>query len=148
MPYRTDPCRAMYRQSDVPIDTEVCLSRVDAHPHLQSGPARPRVLRDCPLARSRSENGILGTVEGDEEGVALVVDLLTAVRCECFAEQPAVLGQDVCVLAAVRLEQLRRAFDIREQETLRWLASPRARQPSSRTARRAPSRRRRRCGRT
>src|SRR5215207_3516027 len=65
---------------------------------------------------ARSENGSLGTVEGDEEGVALVVDLLTAVRCECFAEQPAVLGQDVCVLAAVGLEQLRRAFDIREQE--------------------------------
>jgi hypothetical protein len=59
---------------------------MDAYPHLKIGPARPRARRDCPLARSRSENGVLGTVEGDEERVALVVDLLTAVRSECFAE--------------------------------------------------------------
>jgi hypothetical protein len=89
---------------------------MDADPHLKRGPARPRVCRYCPLARGRSENGILGTVEGDEERVALVVDLLTAVGCECFAEQPSVLGEDGYVLAAVGLEQLRRAFDIREQE--------------------------------
>ncbi len=44
------------------------------------------MLRECPLTCSRSENGIFGTVEGDEERVALVVDLPTAVRCERFPQ--------------------------------------------------------------
>jgi hypothetical protein len=92
---------------------------VDAHPHLKGRFPWPRVPRERPLAGSRSENSILRMGKGDEEGVALVVDLSAAVRGESFPKEPVVVGEEVCVLAALRPEQLRGALDIRKQERCR-----------------------------
>jgi hypothetical protein len=74
------------------------------------------VLDERPLARGGGEDGVLGAFERDEEGVSLVVDLSPAVGCELLPQEAVVIGQDSCVLAALRLEQLRRALDVGEKE--------------------------------
>ena len=59
---------------------------------------------------------VRGSREGDEEGVALRVDLDARVSLECVPQSPAVLGQDLRIPVSVLVEQPRRAFDVREEE--------------------------------
>lgn len=114
--HSTDSRRAMNRQADVPIDGQVRLSRMDAYPHPDGGSSGPRVRCDGLLARGGCEDGVLRAWKSDEERVALVVDLPAAVGSECFPEEAVVIGQDACVLAAMRPEELRRTYDVREQK--------------------------------
>jgi hypothetical protein len=74
------------------------------------------VARERPLCIGCREHCVLCARERDEERVALIVDLGATMRGERFAKQTVMLGEDGRVLAAVGSEQLRRAFDVREQE--------------------------------
>ena len=69
-----------------------------------------------PLSRRGGGDGVLGAREGDEEGVALCVDLVAAGLLEGAPQQALVLGEDLAVLVAQLLEQPRRAFDVGEEE--------------------------------
>jgi hypothetical protein len=61
--------------------------------------------------------GRTGAAEDGEERVALTVDPSPAGRFEGLADQPVVGRQNLPVpVAAERLQQLRRAFDVREDE--------------------------------
>jgi C4-type Zn-finger protein len=63
-----------------------------------------------------SAHGVLSTVEGHEERVALVVDLRSAEVDEDRSQQAMMLFQQRRVALAEGREQLRRALDVREQE--------------------------------
>jgi hypothetical protein len=54
--------------------------------------------------------------EGDEEGVALCVDLNAVVLGERFSQRGSVLGEKVGVPGTVFLEEPGRALDVREKE--------------------------------
>ena len=68
------------------------------------------------LRRDRRAHGIAGAREHDEERVALRAQLVTAMRRDRAADDPAVLVKDVGVAVAKTLEQPRRALDIAEQQ--------------------------------
>jgi hypothetical protein len=69
------------------------------------------------LDLDRRGEGVAGAAEGDEERVALRVDLLAPVRGEDLPQQPLLVGQQFAVPSpAELLEQPGRALDVREQE--------------------------------
>ena len=61
-------------------------------------------------------DGVLGTAERDEEGVALRVDLLAARALERLPQEPAMSREHVAVGVAQLAEEDRRALDVRKQE--------------------------------
>ena len=84
---------------------------MEPHPDADR-PGRERVL---PLA-GRGDGARRGR-EGDEERVALRVDLDAAVRGEGVAQHAPVLGERLRVrLGPERVQQPRRALDVREEE--------------------------------
>ena len=61
-----------------------------------------------PLSSCRCRGGVACAREGDEEGVALGVDLLASVSVKGTTQQPLVLGQGLLVTHAPKaLQQLR-----------------------------------------
>jgi hypothetical protein len=56
------------------------------------------------VCRNRRQHGVPGAEEGDEEGVALRVDLVAAVRVERVPQEVLVLGEEADVPVA-RLPQ-------------------------------------------
>ena len=68
------------------------------------------------LRRDRRGNRVAGTREGEEERVALRIHLDAIAPAELLAEDPAVLRDDLGVAVAEPLEEVRRAFDVREDE--------------------------------
>jgi hypothetical protein len=82
----------MDAQPDVAVGTHGRLRRVDAHADAQPDAVAPRVLLQCALSRERGLDGVLGATEGDEEGVALRVDLLPAGLLESPPQKVLVLG--------------------------------------------------------
>jgi hypothetical protein len=70
----------------------------------------------CALAGGGRKNRILGALKGDEERIALVVDLPPAKGGERFPQQAVVVLQDGRVLVAVQLQESRRALDVREEK--------------------------------
>ena len=71
------------------------------------------------LRRDRRLCSVLGRGEGDEEGVALSVDLDALVARERRAQNAAVLGEQRRVRVARSLQQARRAFDVGEEKSHR-----------------------------
>ena len=59
---------------------------------------------------------ILAALKGDEERVALGVDLPTVVCRERSSQDALMLGEHVAVAAAQLLQQLGRAFDVGEEK--------------------------------
>jgi hypothetical protein len=68
------------------------------------------------LTFTRRRKSVTRAREGDEERVALGVDLDAAVSLERGAERAPVLAQRLGVSVAELVEQLRRAFDVGEEE--------------------------------
>ena len=132
-----DPGRTVHVHSDVALVRQQRLARVDAHPH---GDA---VLLKKSLRVAGRGRRVARTAEGDEEGVALGVDLDAVVRLPRLAQGRAVELQ----LSGVRrrpelAEQRRRTFDVREEKGDR---ARRARRHEQRIAAlRDPGKRRRR----
>ena len=102
--------------ADVALLADLGLARVQAHPDLDLDAFGPRVRVEVALGRHRGGESVLPTGEGDEERVALRVDLVTAVSRHGLADDALVLGKHFCVVRADLLEQLRRTLDVSEEE--------------------------------
>ena len=89
VPRSRDPCRTVDVHAHVALVGSNRLTRVDSHSH----PYRPLTQRALRVERSRGR--VCRTGKGDEERVALGVDLDTIVGGERFSQDPAVLGEDV-----------------------------------------------------
>ena len=107
VPGRADAGGAMDVHADVALVRNGRLPRVDAHPNRELEPALRLLGRGQRVG---------GPGEGDEERVALCVDLDAAVTLERLAQHAAVLFQQPGVGLPVLAQQPGRAFDVREQE--------------------------------
>ena len=114
---RADTCTAREVDADVvPAGRQLRLARVDAHPHPDRLPLGPVVRREGELARRGAVERVTRTLEGEEERVALCVDLDAAVHGERRAQQLPVGGQGVVVADAEESREPRRPLDVREEE--------------------------------
>jgi hypothetical protein len=77
-------------------------------------PDRPAA--ECILPRLRARDGVRGAWKGDEERVALRVDLDASVSLERLAECAPVLREHVGVLLPELLQEPRRALDVGEEK--------------------------------
>ena len=111
-----DPRRAMHVQADVIILSDFRLAGVDAHPHAHVDALGPTLGRKRPLRAHRGGDRVARPREGDEERVALGVDLATVVLVERRAQQALMLGQHLGVAAAQPRQQPRRTLDVAEQK--------------------------------
>ena len=117
VPGRADPRAPVDPDPDVALRGRRRLGGVDAHPDPELPPVRPRVAGEGSLPLARRPERVARPREGDEEGVALRVDLVPAVRRERLAEEPPVILEHRGVpLGAEVPQQPRRALDVREQE--------------------------------
>ena len=87
----------MDREADVALPGSGRLARVDADPHPHLDAVRPLVVGERTLDRDRRSDGVRGAAEGDEERVALRVDLLAPMRGERLPQQPLLIGQQLPV---------------------------------------------------
>jgi hypothetical protein len=111
-----DASSAMDVDADVVTADDERLARVQAHAHADGGAVRPGVRGERLLGGyGRSQPGDR-VREGDEEAVALRVDLAPAVPVEGVPQQPTVFRQDLGILVAEIVEQPGRALDVREEE--------------------------------
>ena len=86
-------------------------------PDTHVGAIRPGMGGERALDGDSRRDGVGGAAEGDEEGVALCVDLLTPMPGERFAQQPLLVGEQFAVAGAAKLfQQAGGALDVREQE--------------------------------
>ena len=105
-----DPRRAVDVHSHVALLGQLGLAGVDSHPNA-----------DRPVAERRAGRGpccdrIRCPPEGDEESVALRVDLDAAVPFERFSQRGAVTGEELGVTGSMLEKQPRRAFDVGEEK--------------------------------
>jgi hypothetical protein len=113
---RRDPRRLVHAHAHVALVAHSRLTCVQAHANANGGVIRPAVRGECPLGREGSTDSILRPRKGDEERIALRVDLLTPGGLEGLSQDPVVLGQHVAVPVAKLLEQTCRSLDVREEE--------------------------------
>ena len=113
---RADPRGAMDVQADVVIVSDLGLAGVDADPHADVDTLGPALGRQRPLRAHRGGDRVARPREGDEERIALGVDLAPVVLGERRPQQALVLGEHLGVAAAQPRQQPRRAFDVAEQE--------------------------------
>jgi hypothetical protein len=113
----SDPCRAMHVQPEVRVVTEIRLTGVHTHPHTQDDAFGPRMLGERALGCHGGVGGAPGFLEHDEELVPPVVDHLSTFGLDGLPKKTAVLTQDLGVAVAETLEELRRAFDVGEEES-------------------------------
>ena len=108
---RSDARAAVHVDADVALGGELGSSGVQADAHAD------RPVRERLAAGPRGVGCALGGREGDEEGVALRVDLDAAVGRERLAQRAPVLGERLAVRVRAELpEQARRALDVGEEE--------------------------------
>jgi hypothetical protein len=91
-------------------------SGMKAHADLDRGAVRPRKRRQRALPGYRGGSGSLRAREHDEEGVALGVDLDTALGRECGTKKAPVLVPQQRLTIADLLRQPCRSLDLGEQE--------------------------------
>ena len=89
-PGRAEPRRAHDVEPQVALAAERRLAGVQAHPDADVGAVGPVVLRVRALRLDGCGDRVAGAREGEEERVALRVDLDAAVLREALAHQPAV----------------------------------------------------------
>jgi hypothetical protein len=83
-----DPCCPMHVEPNVLWRYHEWLAAVDAHAHTHFLLVMPVHPYEGLLRRRRSRCCIFSTRKRHEEGVALAIDLIAAVRLECFPQQP------------------------------------------------------------
>ena len=113
---RADPRRAMHVQPDIVVVADVRLTSVDADPHAHLDALGPAMRHEGPLRAHRGGDRVARPREGDEEPVALGVDLTPAVLVEHRAQQPLMLGEHHRVIVAQPCQQPRRPLDVAEQK--------------------------------
>ena len=102
--------------ADVALLTHSGLAGVQAHAHLDLYAFGPSVRMEVALRRHCGPDRVFPAWEGDEERVALRVDLVAPVSRRGLADDALVLGEHFCVVRADLPEQLRRPFDVGEEE--------------------------------
>ena len=113
---RADPRRTVHVQSDVIILSDLRLAGVDAHPHAHVDALGPTLRGQRALRAHRGGDRVARPHEGDEERVALGVDLVTVVLVERRPQQALMLGQHLGVAATQPRQQPRRTLDVAEQK--------------------------------
>jgi hypothetical protein len=106
----------MHAEAEVALLGDRGLARVHAHADAQRRTCRPLVSVQRALGCGCGCNGVLGPLEGDEEGVALGVDLLASVLFEGRSQEPVMVGTRFAVTLAQLLEQASRSLDVGEEE--------------------------------
>ena len=106
-----------YTRAAVHVDADVALPGDGRRTRVQSHADRDRPALELMLSRACGVSGAGSGRKGDEEGVALCVDLDAAVRRERFPQHSSVLPERFRVgIWPERVEQARRALDVREEE--------------------------------
>jgi hypothetical protein len=106
----------VYAEADVPVSVLGRFSGVNPHPHTQLRAVGPLEPGEGTLAVDGCRHRVLGASEGDEERVALGVDLVSAVSLESLAEQSLMLRERLPVQRAEPLQQAGRSLDVREEK--------------------------------
>jgi len=101
---RHHPRTLMDGEADVPAADRRRLSGVQADPHADLAVVRPVVPGQRLLRRDRCRCGVLSRGEGDEEGVALSVDLDAVVARERRAQNASVFVEEARVCVASSLQ--------------------------------------------
>ena len=115
-PARAEPGGANDVEPRVALAADGRLAGVQAHADAHVDAARPLVRGVRALRLDRCRDRVAGARKGEEERVALGVDLDPAERREVLAHQPAVLVEQLAVAVAELLQQQRRALDVAEDE--------------------------------
>ena len=89
---------------------------MQAHAHANDRPIGPLVLGQSFLCVDRSLHRIGSTAKGEEERVALCVDLGTVSSRDRLAHQLPMQLERIAILVAQPPKQICRPFDVREQE--------------------------------
>ena len=106
-----DPGRTVNVGSDIALGCQMRRSGVEADAHADRARSQRLECLGCRRQRARRSR------EGDEEGVALGVDLDTAVVRERRTEDAAVLGERVGICLRTQLvKEPGRALDVGEEE--------------------------------
>lgn len=111
-----DAVGPVHAHADVSLGPEVGLGGVKTHADLGSRSGRPGVRCERALHRDCGEDGILDAPEGDEERIALGIDLPSLVLGECRPQQLSVLAKHVGVPLAQCPDELRRSLHVSEEE--------------------------------
>jgi len=109
--------KRVHAETDVAVCPHCRLAGIEAHSDAYVEPVGPGESCEGPLAGDRRHDRVLRLPEGEEEGVALGIDLAPAHLHHGLSQQPLVLCEHgVVALTPKRVEQTRRALDVREQE--------------------------------
>jgi hypothetical protein len=103
VPGRGDARRADHVEAEVTLLADVWLAGVHAHTHEQLPSARPLVVAQRALRVDRGGHGVARTREGEEERVALGVDLRALAGAERLAHKPPVVARDAPELLVAEL---------------------------------------------
>src|SRR5262249_57486706 len=83
--------RAMDAETVIAVVGHAGLARVHSHSHSKLGSVRPGMFGERPLRLDRGESGVTRPTKGDEEGIALRIDLLSSVLFERGTNNPPIL---------------------------------------------------------
>jgi hypothetical protein len=104
-------------EAEVRVLADVGLTRVQAHANPHVDAVGPVVPRKGTLCRHRGRGRAGSLLEHDEELVAAVIDDMAFPRLDALAQKPAGIAEHPRVLVAEPLQQLRRCFDVGEEES-------------------------------
>jgi hypothetical protein len=116
VPRRGDPGGANDVEAEVALVPDRRLTGVQTHANAHLLALGPGVGVEAALRVDCGGNRIAGSREREEEAVSLRVDLSSVAGDECLANDPPVLAGHLGVAVAQLLQQLGRAFDVREDE--------------------------------
>ena len=108
--------RAMNGHADIAGLGNVGLTGMQTHANADRDVVGPAMLGESALSGHCCCDGIARTAEGDEEGVALRVDLYAAMFGERPTKQVAVRGEHSAVALSQTLYEIRRAVDVGKEE--------------------------------
>src|SRR3954452_23857332 len=108
---RANPRRAADSNADIAVGMKMRLGRVEPHSHPYGVIGKKRT-----LGSDGRRHGIGSTLENDKEGIALGVDLLSAMRHDRFADETTVLRANITVRGTMPTRKLRRALDVAEED--------------------------------
>ena len=114
---RHDPRRAVHVDADVRRRRRQRLTRMNAHPHPQVEPFRPRLAGERPLRLRRRGGRALGPRIRDEERVARAIDLVPVVVRERSSQQPTVRVERLRIpLSTELVQEASRPLDVGEYQ--------------------------------
>ena len=111
-----DTSRLVHPETDVVVLTHFGLPGMQPHPHLYFRAFRPGVGGEAALSVNSRRDRVFSPTECRKERVALRVHLPAAVCRERRSQNALVLGTRLRIPWAQLLHELRRAFDVREEE--------------------------------